>query len=408
MRPLGLSPSRLSPRDLCAEAVTGILQRPARTALTAIGVVLGVGAFVAVLGLTSTASGQISERFTALVATEVTVEESPGSDGAREASVFPADADSRLRALNGVVDAGVFWPVPDDTITSVVALSLPGSRGEDYVPVMAASPGVFGAVRATISLGRTYDDFHNSQATQVAVLGVAAASRLGVTRVEASPVIFVNGIPLTVIGIVNDVARRPELLSAVLVPRGTVEKLLGSAYDSSQPPQMVIETRLGAGQLVAEQAAVALRPDLPNSFKVTAPPNPRMLREQVTADLSILFLLLATICLIIGAASIANTMVVAVLERVPEIGLRRALGARRRHVAAQFLAESTALGTVGGLTGVGIGVGCVVAVAATQDWTPIMEPVVVLPAPLLGSVIGLLAGVYPAVRAAHIEPADAL
>lgn len=128
----------------------------------------------------------------------------------------------------------------------------------------------------------------------------------------------------------------------------------------------------------------------------------------MTSDLSGLFLVLAGVSLVIGAAGIANTMVIAVLERVPEIGLRRALGARRRHVAAQFLAESAAVGGIGGLVGTGAGVGCVVLVAIAQTWTPILEPAAVFPAPLLGIVIGLVAGTYPAIRAARIEPADAV
>lgn len=394
-------------RDLAAEAVAGVLQRPGRTMLTSIGIVLGVGAFVAVLGLAATASGQVSERFTALVATEVTVEEIPDPEALRTELLFPTDADSRLRALNGVVDAGVMWEVPGSATNPVTGVPLPGERGSG-LPVVATSPGVFGAVHAQIHHGRPYDDFHNGSAKPVAVLGASAASRLGIVWTDRSPVVFISGVAFTVTGIVDDVDRHPELLSAVMVPRGTAERLWGTDYDTSQPPRMVIETELGAGSLIASQAAVALRPDQPDGFAVTAPPDPRTLRDQVTSDLSGLFLVLAGVSLVIGAAGIANTMVVAVLERVPEIGLRRALGARRWHVAAQFLAESAAVGGIGGLVGTGTGVGCVVLVAMAQSWTPILEPAAVLPAPLLGIVIGLLAGTYPAIRAARIEPADAV
>jgi putative ABC transport system permease protein len=121
-----------------------------------------------------------------------------------------------------------------------------------------------------------------------------------------------------------------------------------------------------------------------------------------------LFLFLAAISLVIGAVGIANTTFVGVIERTAEIGLRRSFGARPRHVAAQFLAESAVLGTLGGLVGTSLGVGTVLLIAIINDWTAILHPLTVGPAPLVGTVVGLAAGLYPALRAARIEPADAL
>lgn len=123
---------------------------------------------------------------------------------------------------------------------------------------------------------------------------------------------------------------------------------------------------------------------------------------------SSLLLVLAAITLLIGMVGIANTTLIAVVERTPEIGLRRAVGARPRHVTGQFLTETTAIGTVGGLIGTALGILTVIVVALAQSWTAIMNPLFTLPAPLIGAVTGLLAGLYPAWRAARIEPLEAL
>ena len=141
---------------------------------------------------------------------------------------------------------------------------------------------------------------------------------------------------------------------------------------------------------------------------MTSPPNPQNLQSEVTGDLASLFLVLALISLLIGAVGIANTTLVAVLERTEEIGLRRALGARPRHIAAQFLAEAAMLGTLGGLVGSCIGTAVVVISAAAKDWTAVLNPAYTLPAPLIGTVVGVLAGAYPALRAARTSPLAAL
>jgi putative ABC transport system permease protein len=241
----------------------------------------------------------------------------------------------------------------------------------------------------------------------VAVLGIAAARSLGVGPLERRPAVFVGGVPLTVIGVLADLKRRPDLLQAVIVPRGTAERIWGRPGPGEQP-EMIIETELGAAQQVASQVPLALHPEAPDRVQAVAPPSPRALRTQITGDLNGLFLLLAAVCLLIGTAGIANTTVVAVLERVNEIGLRRALGARPRHIAAQFLLESAALGTMGGLIGTSLGVVTTVGTAVAMHWTPLLQPSAVIPAPLTGTLAGLAAGIYPAWRAARTEPLEAL
>ncbi|MGW5352423.1 ABC transporter permease [Streptomyces sp. NPDC004031] len=408
-------PTRLRPLDALHEALGALLARPARASLTVLGTLLGVAAFVTVLGLTSTTSGQISQRFTTLAATEVTVQDAPADPAAADAP-FPADTEQRLDRLNGVRAAGVYWTakVPGGDQDQGAPVSArppgpPGTGGQVPLSVLAASPGYLTAVHASVSSGRLYDAFHDSRGLRVCVLGRAAATRLGITRLKPQQAIFVGDVPLTVLGIIGDVSRQPGTMLSVVVPQTTAEQLWGPpAAGDANAARVLIETRLGAAQLIGRQAAAAIRPDQPARFKVTTPPDPRTLRDQVGTDLSGLFLGLAGICLVIGALGIANTTLVAVLERTSEIGLRRSLGARGRHIAAQFLSESAALGMLGGLIGTGVGVASVVAVAAARKWTPVLEPLTVLPAPLIGAVTGLLAGLYPAWRATRIEPVEAL
>lgn len=396
--------SRLALRDLISEALSGVLQRPGRSVLTMLGTVLGVGAFVAILGLTATASGQIDKRFTVLSATEVTVHDAGSGDQDSPIS-FPVDASARVRAINGTVTAGAWWPLPVKPKAVSSTPSAPEGTGQG-VGLYAAEPQALEAMHPVMDSGVLFGDFHQLRKERVAVLGRGAAERLGIQRLDAQPAVFIDGSPYTVVGIVGDVKRSPELLLGVVIPSSTAL----AAYGPPKDPRasMIVETRLGAAKVVADQIPLALRPDAPERLQVSAPVDPKTLKSGVANDLGTLFLLLAGISLVIGAVGIANTTLVAVLERTGEIGLRRAVGARPRHVAVQFLTESLALGTLGGLIGTCLGVGVVLAVAVAQNWTALLSMWTVLPAPFIGSAVGLLAGVYPSLRAASVEPVEAL
>ena len=209
--------------------------------------------------------------------------------------------------------------------------------------------------------GSPLTTFENAASQHVAVIDTTTATALGVSpaRLASHPAVFVDGVAYTVVGIYSSAQRVVTNSSAMLIPENTAIADFGNpqpGIGNQDEAQMVVATGIGAAQAVARQIAAAERPTDPSRLVVTSPPNPKNLQSEVSGDLAGLFLILALISLLIGAIGIANTTLVAVLERTEEIGLRRAVGARPRHIAAQFLAESTALGTLGGLIGTCIGV----------------------------------------------------
>src|SRR6185437_77300 len=196
-----------------------------------------------------------------------------------------------------------------------------------------------------------------------------------------------------------------QALSNLLVPASLAVKLWGDPQPQTNPASVFIATALGAAGQIGAEAPYAINPQDPHRYQVTVPPDPEQaLDEHVSQNLTVLFYALAGICLLIGAAGIANTTLVAMLERIKEIGLRRTFGARRAHIVAQFLGEATALGLFGGMAGAALGAWVAVAVAVIHHWTPVISPLTLLPAPLAGATTGLLAGLYPAWRASRIEP----
>jgi putative ABC transport system permease protein len=326
---------------------------------------------------------------------------------------FPGNADAIAEHVNGVVAAGVWWPVslPEGTdFTGSLALSASASQ---TISLLAATPGAVRAMGLTMVAGSPLSAYENDTGQYVAIIDAATASQLGIspTRLASQPAVFVGGIAYTVVGIYGSAQRVVTNSSAMLIPASTALASFGNpqpGIGNQEEAQMVVATRIGAAQAVARQIAAAELPADPSRLVVTSPPNPQNLQSEVSGDLAGLFLILALISLLIGAVGIANTTLVAVLERTGEIGLRRAVGARPRHIGAQFLTESTVLGTLGGLIGTCIGVGTVVIFAATKNWTAVLNPAYTLPAPLIGSVVGLLAGTYPALRAARTSPLAAL
>jgi len=396
--------SRIHALDILDEAATGIIRRSGRSALTALGTVLGVGTFVTTFALASTASSQIGEQFDALKATEVTLID---LEPDRDEPAFPVDTDHRLEALNGVIAGGVSWNI-DDPDASVRTTPIPDPRGRATidVPLVAASPGFIRAARPTYVAGTGFNTPIDDASARVALLGSATAQRLGISNLDQRPAILIGNIAFTVTGILADVERSPDLLLSVIIPAGTAQTLWGPPADN--PARALVDVQLGAAHQIADEALVALRPHDPTRLQALVPPEPQALRAAVVADIDTLLLLLAGVSLLVGGVGIANTALVSVMERVAEIGLRRAVGAARRHIAAQFLTETTTLGTIGGVLGTAGGVLLAVAVSALKQWTVAIDPAPIVIAPLLGTTTGLLAGLYPAIKASRLQPVVAL
>jgi macrolide transport system ATP-binding/permease protein len=399
MSELELKTTRARFFDTINEAVAGLLDRPGRTLLTIAGSALGVTALVASLGLSRTAGSQILVRFDRLQATAIDVRtRSMGTT-----NVFVPDALKRIERLNGVESASVL------TVTG----KQEQVRGRSFVSfdeqpwlsrtVFAASPDVLSVIGGRVSSGRMFDVGHGERADPVCVIGRRLANDLSIVDVTGRPAIFVGNQTLTVLGIFDDVERRPSVLDAVVVPEGTATR-----FNYPGATGIVIRADLGATTTVAKQLALTLSPADPTLIDVRTGREIEVVRNKTRRDLDALFLGLAAVVSIIGALSIANMTLVSVYERVGEIGLRRSIGARPSHIAAQFLTESSVLGVLGGIVGSTVGVLAIVGVAALRHWTPVLELTVVFLAPIVGGLVGLVSGVWPAVRAARLEPVDAL
>ena len=402
----GVTRSGMTWRDLLGEGLAGMFARPMRMALTVLGIVIGMAALVATIGLSRTAGNKIIGQFDSMAATELFISARPGAaTGTIDPRAIPWDAAERLSRLNGVVAAGLLSEVEArDTLVGASPVVDPVNQSAFKLALRAASPGLFRAVRADLASGRIFDAGHSQRGDRVAILGPDAARRLGIAGVERMPAIYIGDHVYLVIGVLRDVVRRPELLGAVIIPEGTARQ----NYALLGPGLVVVETRIGAAALIAEQARAALRPDDVRALRVQVPQEPRRAKDGVQTDLNDMFLLLGSLSLIVGALGIANITLVGVMERTGEIGLRRAIGATRGHIRAQFLFESASMGVIGGMLGGSVGVLIVVGVCAVQVWTPVLDPFAPMLAPIVGGVIGLVSGVHPASRAASLEPAEAL
>ncbi len=394
-------------RDLVNEALEGVGARPSRLFITLLGTVLGIASLVATLGLAQSAAGQIAKSFDLVAATRVVVEpgKTSGEGETQKITVsIPWDAVDRVSDLAGVESAALYAEVSPAPAVLAVQVVDPSETPTVPPPVVAASPELLEVVGAGIQTGRFFDQGHLERADRVAVLGSNAAEKLGVNRVSGAPAIFVGEDAYSVIGIIDQTSTRDSLLNAVIVPIQTARDDL----DLSGVDSLDIRTAIGAISLVARQAPIALNPNSPEGYKVRVPGAASVLQGEVQTDINVFFIAIGVVALVAGGVGIANVTLLSVTERRGEIGLRRALGAKTRQVAQQFMLESLTTGVLGGLIGVSVGLFILLGVCLAREWTPVISPWVAPAGVLIGALVGLAAGTYPAIKAARTEPVDAL
>ena len=394
--------------DLVRESLEGVGARPSRLFITLAGTVLGIASLIMTIGMAQTASGQIASQFDAVAATRVTVEpgKTPG-EGDREGKPtarIPWDAPERVSDLAGVVDAALVAELPAGITVEAVQVHDPAETPRAPAAVIAGTADLLDVVQGTVETGRWFDTGHEARADRVVVLGANAAEKLGINRVSGQPAIFIDDRAYTVIGILGDVGARKTLLDTVIIPVATAREQL----DLPAPSSLDIRIDVGAGPVVARQAPIAVDPNNPAGYRVSAPSSGGALQEGIESDINVLFVVIGVVALLGGGIGIANVTLLSVSERRGEIGLRRALGARTREIARQFMLESVTTGLLGGLIGVALGLFGLLAVCFVQQWTPVLAPWAAPAGVLLGAVVGWAAGTYPALAAARVEPVDAL
>jgi putative ABC transport system permease protein len=389
--------------DVVAQCLVAPTGRPVRSALTILGTVVGVGALVTTLGLTASARSAVNQRFDALASTEI---DATAMQGSPSTTITNGDSGA-VHRLVGVVAAGVarIQISPEPAVTDSGAPEATGPGTSSTGPGVASlSVGAMKVVNPQMSCGVLYDRQEESRRARVALVGSAAAAELRITSIPAK--IHIDGSAFLVIGIIAKTERESNVLLDVVIPNTTEEALLGSAVTA--PPTMVVATRPGFAGPVESALARTIDPEDFGAISVTSPPSPVALQAAVSSELTGLFTVLTLVGLIIGIVSIANITLVSVLERVHEIGLRRAIGARKGQIAIQFVLESIALGYLGGLFGTAGGLATIATIAVLKTWTPVLPLWVILVAPQTGALTGLLAGAYPAMRAASVDPMAAL
>ncbi|MBO0826005.1 MAG: ABC transporter permease [Actinobacteria bacterium] len=395
--PAGSASSRLRPADTWPLAIGGVASRPLRALLSALGVAIGIATMVSVLGISSSSRAQLIAEIDALGTNLLTV--TPSNSFSGQAGALPVTAPSMIDRIGPVISAAAIADVPANIYRNA---HVPAANTE-AITVYSADTNLPRAVQAQLADGRFL-----TQATArypAVVLGAAAAAALGIDRADGSAQVWLGNHWFTVVGILRPVVLAPELDRAALIGHPIARQLL---HGSDAPVQIYVRASPDSMATVQADLPYAADPAAPQDVAVTDPADALIARADATAAFQGLFLALGGIALLVGGIGIANVMVISVLERQAEIGVRRALGARRLHIALQFVAEAVVLAGAGGAVGALTGGFATTMYAASRHWAAVVPWPVLLAAVGLGVVIGGLAGLYPALRAARLAPADAL
>lgn len=393
-----LVPARLRPRDLLRLASVGIRARKLRAGLSALGIAIGVAAIVAVLGLSASSQAGLLNEISKLGTNLLTVTNGQTLFG--QTAELPIDAPGMIGRIG-----------PVTAVQYTGAVNNANAFANPFIPpvdtnaltVDAASLGLPGAVGTTVERG----SFLNAATAQepVAVLGAAAAQRLGIDRIYPGERIWVGGMWFYLAGILNQAVLAPEVDSSVLVGFPAAEKYLG--FDG-HPSEVYLKTVTSQVDAVQSVLAATANPEAPNEVDVSQPSSALVAQADAKAALNSLFLGLGAVSLLVGAVGVANIMVISVLERRSEIGLRRALGATKGHIRVQFMAEAVLLSLLGGVAGVIAGAASTGVYAATKGWQVVVPPLAWAGGFGAAVVIGAVAGLMPALRAARMSPTEAL
>jgi putative ABC transport system permease protein len=390
--------TRLRPADMARVASAGLRTRRLRAALSALGIAIGVAAIVAVLGLSSSSQAGLLAEIDKLGTNLLTV--TNGQTVFGQTAELPTAAPGMIRRIGPVTQvAGT------GAISSAHAYRSPliPAINTNALSVQAASAGLLRAVGTSLAHGRY---LNAATATQpAAVLGAAAAARLGIDRVWPGERIWLGGRWFYVTGILKPAVLAPEIDTAVLVGFPAAHRYLG--FDG-HPSTIYVRAATDQVPAVQQVLAATANPESPSNVEVSRPSAALVARAAAKSALNGLFLGLGAVALLVGGVGVANIMVISVLERRSEIGLRRALGATKGQIRTQFLSEAILLAVLGGTAGVAAGAAATTIYATTRHWAIVIPAAAWAGGIAAALAIGAVAGLLPALRAARMSPTDAL